>query len=131
MKFLQNVVRIKAAVLPAFAGWAGLTVYFFYKQFLPLFWFRFWHAVLVIFFFSLVSLVYYKFFDRYSLTTLLMIFIVTFTIADVILLFLSPIYATNFSALDFILTYALMVATVSVTYSIYHKTWRKKNTRHE
>lgn len=128
MKLLQALIRMKAAVLPTFAGWVGLTIYFFYNSHLPLFWFRLWHAVLVIFFFSLVSLVYYKFFDHYSLITLLMIFVVTFTISDIVLLFLSARYATNFSALDFILTYALMVATVFITHTIYHKTWQKKST---
>lgn len=128
MKFLQKILHLKATVLPAFAGWAGLAIYFFYNKDLSLLTFRFWHTVLVVFFFSLLSLVYYKFFDYYSLMGTVLTFLATVLVADIIAFTLYPKYLTNVTALDFILSYAFMVATVVVTHIVYHKSWQKKNT---
>lgn len=128
MKFLQKTLHLKATMLPALAGWTGLAIYFFYHKNLEPFPFRFWHAVLVIFMFALLSLVYYKFFDYYNLMGVLITFLATVLVADIVTFVLYPEYLADFAALDFILSYALMVATVATTHLIYHESWQKKNT---
>lgn len=125
---MRKIFQVIITMISALAGWTGLAIYFFYKKNLPTFSFTLWHAVLVVFFFCLLSLVYYKFFDSYSLTTTIIILLATVLIADIIAFFLNPEYLSNFSSLDFIISYGLMIATIAVTHFIYHKSWRKNNT---
>lgn len=127
MKILQNLLRIKATILPAFAGWVGMAIYFYYHRNLGHFSFMLWHDVLVIIFFVLAALVYMKFFDNFSLTVILIVFLATVLISDVVAFMLWPEYLVELNPLDFITSYALMVATVSLTHTIYHKPWRKKS----
>lgn len=127
MKFLQNLVRIKSTILPALAGWVGLVIYFIYFRTLPHTSFMIWHSVLVVVFFIIATLVYCKFFSYFSLTVTLVIFLLTVLAADIVAFSLRPMYLSGLTSLDFILSYALMVATVSLTHTIYHKPWRKKS----
>lgn len=127
MKILQTLIRIKATFLPAFAGWVGMAIYFYYHQNLNHFSFMLWHNVLLVIFFILATLVYIKFFDHFSLTLVLSIFLTTVLTCDIVAFLLWPEYLVELNSLDFITSYALMVATVSLTHTIYHKPWRKKS----
>ncbi len=128
MKLLQQLIRIKSTILPALAGWVGMVIYFAYFKTLPHASFVLWHSVLVVIFFIIATLVYCKFFSYFSLTVTVVIFLLTVFAADIIAFSFNPQYLTGLTSLDFILSYALMVATVSFTYTIYHKPWRKKST---
>lgn len=127
MNLLQKLVRIKSTILPALAAWVGLVIYFIYFRSLPHTPFMVWHSVLVVTFFIIATLVYCKFFSYFSLTVTVVIFLLTVFAADIVAFSLRPNYLSGLTSLDFILSYALMVATVSLTFTIYHKPWRKKN----
>ncbi len=126
MKLFVRLLHLKATLLPALTAWTGVFIYFVYNQSLPDVSFWIWRYLFMIFMFPILSLVYFKFFGYYKLTGVVLAFLGTFLVLDVVSLFVYPRYLAGFTMLDFIASYALMVAEIALTYVIYYRSWKKR-----
>jgi len=112
---------IFVAALHALAAWAGITTYRVFYTSLPFWEFRVWHFVLVVFFGTLVSLTYLKFFRRLSFAVLATVFIATAAVVDFIFFTFLNSYSVTLSVWDCVLCYSLLVVVVFISHNFMSK----------
>ena len=108
-----HLFNIVVAAFHALAAWLGLVIYSASYQSLPIAQFRLWYAVLLVFFGSLVSLTYFKFFRRLPAWTVALIFVITAMSVNALIFrnWRDTLHA-EFSVWDSIISYALLVVVV-------------------
>ena len=112
---------IFVAALHALAAWAGITTYRVFYTSLPFWEFRVWHFVLVVFYGTLVSLTYLKFFRRLSLAVLATTFVVTAAVVDLVFFTFLNSYSVALPIWDCVLSYSLLAAVVFISHKFMSK----------
>lgn len=118
---MMTLFRIFIVVVHALFGWVGLAVFYNFFKHLSPGWFRFWHAVLVVFFFALVYLAYYKFFGYFSIWFVLLLSLATVLVLDAIAFYVLKYDMLFLNAWDFLLSYLLAAVTIYVVHHFFPK----------